>query len=101
MEYLTASGTKTFTINFAGNQLILKTRTGTGNHTAYITMMRSSATNLHYIGYVLEATSIFTTAGPTNLTFDPTISNDITVKVTAGAANDIKFWFAFAELLVQ
>jgi hypothetical protein len=100
-NYLTGAGTKQYAVYFGAQQLISRSNASAAQHTAYITMMRESASSMILTAYELQGTGIFTTVGPTTFAWDATINNDLEFRILNGAANDIKYWMMFAEFLLQ
>lgn len=101
MEYLTGSGTKVFNVTLASQLLIQRSNASAAVHAVYINLIRIDSTHYVFRAYILQGTSIFTTNGPTSVVFDPTINNSLTVNVTTGIANDIKYWFSYMKFYLQ
>jgi hypothetical protein len=89
INYLTAVGSKTFTIAIAGNTLSSRTNTASGIIIVDSVMTMPDSTHLCFTSILSNNFSLSTITGPVKISFNPTISNDITLIISAGAANDI------------
>jgi hypothetical protein len=96
-EYLTASGTKTMVVDFAAQNLSQRSVAGAGVQQWWLRLIRIDATHLRCIAYIQTGLTLSVLSGPLLFVFNPAISNNITVRITAGAANDIAYYFATVD----
>ena len=97
-EFLTAVGTKTLNVVFATQTIATRSVAGSGVLRFTINMIRIDATHLRTICLITSGLTNSVLNGPTLFVFDPTVSNNITVTVTAGAANDIAYYFTSVNI---
>lgn len=93
-QNLTASGTKTFTVRIAGINFGSISTTATGMYRVSATIMRLSASLCMAEMIAIRDNGFVGSGTSASSAFDFTSNQDISLRITAGAANDVLMWWA-------
>jgi hypothetical protein len=94
-HYLTSSGSKTIRLDLGLQSLSLYTNTSIVYVQLYSKILFGTTTSYFFFNWTYQNNSITSSNGPSVLTFNPAVSNNLVLSMQGSASNDIKFKAAY------